>query len=88
MMVSWQFFIVMVKIGEEYFINMQKKLLLYITIVLLIFVLYTGFGTQPDIVLAKINGYNWGINVTSNIYLKLLCFAFWMLYFLYDERDY
>lgn len=64
-----------------------KKLFLVAAIILTIFVLYTGFGTFPDIEVTKINGYSWGANVTSYPYLKLITFAVWMLYLLFPTSN-
>lgn len=64
-----------------------KKLLLAIAITLSIFVLYFGFGTDPDFEVISLFGYKWGANIGDHTYLKLISGAAWFLYFLYPSDE-
>lgn len=64
-----------------------KKLLLAIAITLSIFVLYFGFGTEPDYEVVRLMGWKWGANVGDYTVLKLISGAAWFLYFLYPNDE-
>lgn len=64
-----------------------KKLLLAIAITLSIFVLYFGYGTDPDMEVITILGWKWGANVGDYTILKLISGAAWFAYFLYPSKE-
>lgn len=64
-----------------------KKLFLAIAISLTIFVLYFGYGTNPDLEVIRIFGWKWGANYNDYTGLKLISCAAWFLYLLYPKDE-
>ena len=59
-----------------------KKVVLAISVILSIFVLYFGFGTNPDVVLFSLGGFQFGPNVSEYAILKLISVSMWGLFIL------